>query len=77
MVEYRTNYKNNEIVVKRAEVEDWNDKQGYEAQVTPKGCKTATSWNNYDNASQALVFAKESIDKGEVPVERQRFLGIF
>jgi hypothetical protein len=73
MVEYRINYKNNEIVVKPAEVEDWKDKTGYEAQITPKGCKTATSWNNYNNAAQALTFAKESVDKGEVPVERQSF----
>lgn len=77
MVEFNTNYKGYKVVVKPAETEDWRGKEGYEAQITPKGCKTASSFKNYENASQALSFAKDCINKGEVPCERQKFLGIF
>lgn len=71
-MKYETKYKNCKIIVEPAV-----DDIGYEAKVTPKGCKTATSWNNYENATQALSFAKEQIDLDEVPKERQKFLGLF
>lgn len=76
-MKYETRHKDAKIVIKPAEDTDWRGKEGYEAQVTPKGCKTATSFNNYENATQALSFAKESIDNNEIPQERKKVFGIF
>lgn len=76
-MKYETQHKDSKIIVQPAEDEDWKGDSGYEAKVTPRGCKTATTWSNYPNASQALLVAKEAIDSGEVPRERQKFLGLF
>lgn len=76
-MKYTTQHKNAKISVQPSEAEDWQGNDGYEAEVTPKGCKPTLSLKNYPNASQALAAAKEAVDSDEVPKERTRFLGIF
>ena len=64
-MKHTTQYKGCQIQITPTEQEDWRGKIGYEVVVSRLGHPTLTSFNNYENASQALAFAKSQIDTGK------------
>ena len=58
-MKHQTDYKGYQITITPAEIEDWRGRSGYEVVLKKSGHPVVTSFKNYENAMQALVFAKQ------------------
>lgn len=66
-MKYETTHKGYKIEITPTETEDWRGQCGYEVILRKRGHPVVTSFKNYENAMQALAFAKTEIDKNAIP----------
>ena len=66
-MKHQTDYKGYQITISPAAIEDWKGQSGYEVVLKKPGHPVVTSFNNYENAMQALAFAKSKIDNNTIP----------